>query len=161
MDNEITTNTDTDNTVVAPVVADKPRKSPDLKAKSVIFTLTKEMRLADLTEAGYQRKEVLQLFGELQSAGWGVFTEGRLGRGCSAKFDCNDDAPATHTIVTMVRRLRKDYVGRVAVADAVVPATVVVAEGTVILADDEEDPIDELPVIEAVSEQVVVAENLA
>lgn len=111
-----------DNNVVEGVVVEgavaganaeaRTRRSPDLKDKVIEFNLSKEMRLADLVEAGYQRREVEALFVALEEAGMGVFEAGRLGRGCSAKFTCNDGFPQKYTITMQVRRLRQDYIGK-------------------------------------------------
>lgn len=113
------------------------RKSPDIKFKLVQFTLTKEMRLADLVSEGYQRKEVEQLFVELQDSGLGIFQKGKLGRGQSGKFIGNDDLAGTIIIKTQVRRLRNNYFGKpIQVAETVQPIAVIETPSVVMPAED-------------------------
>ena len=134
-------------------VETKTRKSPDLKDKVVVFTLTKEMRLADLAQSkknpnGYQRKEVELLFTKLAEEGVGVYEKGHLGRGCSAKFVCGDTFPETYTITTQVRRLRNDYTGKPAAAKP--ESVIMAAEESVLLAGNDteapEAPVEEVTV---------------
>lgn len=105
-------------------IVKQTRRSPDLKDKTIEFSLTKEMRLADLVEKGYQRKEVEALFQTMQENGLGVYEKGRLGRGCSGKFICNDGFPEKCTIVMQVRRLRQNYIGKPQVEVANEPSVI-------------------------------------
>lgn len=107
-----------ENNNVAVVEEAKTRKSPELKNKVVEFAITKVMRLADLVDAGYQRKEVEHLFAAMENDGLGVYELGHLGRGCSAKFICGETFPESYTITVQVRRLRQNYTGKPAPIEA-------------------------------------------
>jgi len=126
-----------DNTNDTNVVEEvKTRRSPDQKAKVVEFTITKEMRLADLVKDGYQRKEVEHLFTVMEAEGIGEYQAGHLGRGCSAKFICGENFPEKYTITVQVRRLRQDYTGKPAPVAAPVEASVIMPAAESWLAND-------------------------
>ncbi len=138
----------TNDVVVENAVEVKTRKSPDLKAKVVEFTLDKEMRLADLVQKGYQRKEVEYLFASMEAEELGIYEAGRLGRGCSAKFTCNDGFPEKYTITVQVRRLRQEYQGKsVAVVVAPVESVIMPAQDSFLINDSVEAQNDAAPVV--------------
>ena len=150
------------NIIVTENAEVKARKSPDLKAKVIEFTLAKEMRLADVVAVGYQRKEVEYLFAAMEADGLGVYEAGRLGRGCSARFICNDGFPEKYTITVQVRRLRTEYVGKPVVVVAPVEASVIMPAQESWLASNETEALVEVaPVVAADAVQPEVTEVIA
>ena len=90
----------------------KNPENVELKDKVVEFKLSAAMRLPDLIKIGYQRKEIVELFAELEKKGFGMYMEGSRGKTNCATFEFFEKNPETYRMTFKVGKLHKDYVGK-------------------------------------------------
>lgn len=78
------------------------------KEKVVEFKLDKEMKISDMINKGYRRKEVITLFEHLEELKLGEYIRGTRGASNPTKFIANERCPDSFSITFKVFRFRKN-----------------------------------------------------